>query len=507
MMRQLHQNRIGGRPALLLAVAIWLVWNGAVLAAENNPEPLSESLQVTVDTIWVLLCAVLVFFMNAGFAMLETGFCQRKNAVNILSKNLIVFGVVSLCFWAIGFALMFGDGNAVIGYSGFFLRGLDLSPLTGDRYSGVFSSLAEAGIPLDAKFFFQLVFAGAAATIVSGAVAERISFFAFFTFSAILSLVIYPTVGHWIWGGGFLQAIGFYDFAGSTVVHSVGGWAALTGAWLLGPRAGRYNQDRQGPIPGHNLAIATLGGLILWFGWFGFNAGSTMAADPATVSRIILTTNLSASTGAVAAAIISWLTTSKPDLSMIINGALAGLVSITAGCAYVAPASAILIGFTGGMFTVFASRFFNHLRIDDPVGALSVHLVGGVWGTIAVGLFSVGPNIHGWHSETSGPALGLLLGGTIKPVLIQLAGIVIVGVFVGISTVFSWYMLQLAFGLRVSKYAESVGLDLSEHGLEAYPDFSQRTAPLKTFLEPIRNNTFQSTAQSSDQSKVQPYFK
>ncbi|MBE9067485.1 ammonium transporter, partial [Leptolyngbya cf. ectocarpi LEGE 11479] len=216
-MRQFHRRRLGWRPILLLAATIWLVWNGAVIAADSAPEPLPASLQVTVDTMWVLLCAALVFFMNAGFAMLETGFCQSKNAVNVLTKNLIVFGVVSLCFWAVGFAIMFGDGNAVVGYSGFFLRGLDLSPLTGERYSGVFSSLAWAGIPLDAKFFFQLVFAGAAATIVSGAVAERISFFAFFTFSAILSLVIYPMVGHWIWGGGFLQTLGFQDFAGATV--------------------------------------------------------------------------------------------------------------------------------------------------------------------------------------------------------------------------------------------------------------------------------------------------
>lgn len=505
MMRQLHESLAGGKSILLLAVAIWLVWNGAALAADSHPEPLPESLQVTVDTIWVLVCAVLVFFMNAGFAMLETGLCQSKNAVNVLSKNLIVFGVVSLCFWAIGFALMFGDGNAFIGYSGFFLRGLDLSPLTGDRYSGVFSSLAAAGIPLDAKFFFQLVFAGAAATIVSGAVAERISFFAFFSFSAILSLFIYPIVGHWIWGGGFLQTLGFYDFAGSTVVHSVGGWAALTGACLLGPRTGRYNHDHHKTIPGHNLAIATLGGLILWFGWFGFNAGSTMTADPLAASRIIVTTNLSASTGAIAAAIISWLVTSKPDLSMIINGALAGLVSITASCAYVAPLSAILIGFTGGMLAVFAERLFHQLHIDDPVGALPVHLVGGIWGTMAVGLFSVGPNINSWHSETSGPALGLLLGGTIQPVLIQLAGVAIVGIFVSISTLLSWSILRLTFGLRVSDHAELVGLDLSEHGIEAYPDFSQRSRPPNTFLEPITNNLFQSSSlfQASDSTPDQ----
>ncbi|MEO1509901.1 MAG: ammonium transporter [Cyanobacteria bacterium J06633_23] len=496
MMRQFRQRRIGWQPILFLAVAIWLVWNGAVLAADGAPVP--ASLQVTVDTVWVLLCAALVFFMNAGFAMLETGFCQSKNAVNVLTKNLIVFGVVSLCFWAVGFAIMFGDGNPIFGYSGFFLQGLDLSPLTGDRYSGVFSSLAWAGIPLEAKFFFQLVFAGAATTIVSGAVAERISFFAFFTFSAVLSLVIYPMVGHWVWGGGFLQTMGFSDFAGSTVVHSVGGWAALTGTWLLGPRAGRYEQGQNAAIPGHNLAIATLGGLILWFGWFGFNAGSSMAADPAAASRIILTTNLSASTGAVAAAIVSWLATSKPDLGMIINGSLAGLVSITAGCAYVAPTSAIIIGFVGGMVAVFAAKSFNRWHIDDPVGALPVHLVGGIWGTLAVGLFSVGPGLNPWHTEVSGPALGVLMGGNIQPLLIQLMGVATVAIFVGVSTLISWSILQYTFGLRVSLHAESIGLDLSEHNLEAYPDFSQRALLPDTFFPSTERDLIQPAAPKAE---------
>ena len=502
MMRPLRQPPVRWRPILLLVVAIWLVWNGAVLASDSVVEPLPASLQITVDTIWVLLCSLLVFFMNAGFAMLETGLCQSKNAVNVLTKNLIVFGVVSLCFWAVGFALMFGDGNAVVGYSGFFLRGLDLSPLTGEHYSGVFDSLAWAGIPLDAKFFFQLVFAGAAATIVSGAVAERISFLAFFTFSAVLSLVIYPIAGHWIWGGGFLQTMGFWDFAGSTTVHSVGGWAALTGAWVLGPRSGRYTPDSNDAIPGHNLAIATLGGLILWFGWFGFNAGSIMAADPAAASRIILTTNLSAATGAVAAAIASWLAASKPDLTMIINGALAGLVSITAGCAYVAPTSAIIIGFVGGMFAVFAVGFFNQLHIDDPVGALPVHLVGGIWGTIAVGLFSVGADVNAWHTETSGPALGFLLGGSVQPVLIQLAGVVIVAIFVGSSSLASWSILRSVVGLRVSHHAESAGLDLSEHGLEAYPDFSQRSLRLNTFFHPDKDQMIESITPIIEQKEV-----
>ena len=500
-MRQFHRPPIGWQPILLLTVAIWLVWNGAVLSAESPPEPVSASLQVTVDTIWVLLCAMLVFFMNAGFAMLETGFCQRKNAVNILTKNLIVFGVVSICFWAVGFALMFGDGNAIVGHSGFFLRGLDLSPLTNEQYSGVFDSLAWAGIPLEAKFFFQLVFAGAAATIVSGAVAERVSFLVFFTFSAILSLVIYPIVGHWIWGGGFLQTMGFQDFAGATVVHSVGGWAALTGTWLLGPRTGRYGPHGAEAIPGHNLAIATLGGLILWFGWFGFNAGSSMAADPAAASRIILTTNLSASTGAVAAAIVSWLATSKPDLSMIVNGALAGLVSITAGCAYVSPTGAIIIGFIGGMSAVFAAGVFNRLHIDDPVGALPIHLVGGIWGTLAVGLFSVGPNLNSWHTEVSGPALGFLIGGSIKPVLIQLAGVLIVATFVSISTLFTWFMLQLVVGLRVSSHSESIGLDLSEHGLQAYPEFSQSSLSLNSLFHSGRNTLEQTNTPIFSQSQ------
>lgn len=497
-MRQFRQSRMGWQPILLLVVIIWLVWNGAILAADSTPEPLPESFQVTMDTVWVLFCAVLVFFMNAGFAMLETGFCQSKNAVNVLTKNLIVFGVVSLCFWAVGFAIMFGNGNSFIGYSGFLLRGLDLSPLTGDEYSGVFSALNWAGIPLDAKFFFQLVFAGAAATIVSGAVAERISFFAFFTFSAILSLIIYPIVGHWVWGGGFLASMGFWDFAGSTVVHSVGGWAALTGAWILGPRIGRYRQGEDGAIPGHNLAIATLGGLILWFGWFGFNAGSTMAADPAAISRIILTTNLAASTGAVAAAIVSWLVTSKPSLDMIINGALAGLVSITAGCAYVTPVSALIIGFIGGMSAVFAANIFDRWRIDDPVGALPVHLVGGIWGTLAIGLFSVGPGINPWHTEASGPGLGVLIGGSIQPVLIQLLGVTIVGLFTCISTLIVWTMLKLAFGIRGSHHAEVIGLDMNEHGLEAYPDFSQRPLTTKPLMSNIGNAENHSSVPISD---------
>ncbi|MEO1589931.1 MAG: ammonium transporter [Cyanobacteria bacterium J06632_22] len=442
--------------------------------AQDPWQPAMTDLKVTIDTVWVLISGILVVFMNAGFAMLETGVCRSKNAVNILTKNLIDFGIVSLAFWAVGFGLMFGDGNAFVGLKGFFLAGLDTSPVTGEAYRGVFNSLSWAGIPLDAKFFFQLAFAGAAATIVSGAVAERISFFAYFAFSAILSAVIYPISGHWIWGGGFLSQWGFYDFAGSLVVHAVGGWAALTGAYLLGPRQGRYDPLRRGPIPGHNLAIATLGGMILWLGWFGFNAGSTMAADPAAISRIILTTNIAAAAGAVGAAITSWVVFSRPDLSTIINGVLAGLVSITAGCAFVSPGSAVAIGIVGGMIAVFASSLFDTLKIDDPVGALPVHLVGGIWGTLAVGLFSVGPGVNPWHTAGAGPALGLLVGGSLEQLWAQLAGIGIVSLFALITTFIAWALIDLLFGLRVSAKAELTGLDLSEHGTEAYPDFQIR---------------------------------
>lgn len=459
--------------SLLLALLFLLAFKGVAIAQDPDWQAAYQSLQVTIDTVWVLLAGMLVVFMNAGFAMLETGLCRSKNAVNVLSKNLIDFGVVSLAFWALGFGFMFGDGNAFVGLSGFFLSGLDTSPLVGEAYRGVFSSLSWAGVPLDAKFFFQVAFAGTAATIVSGAVAERISFFGYFAFSALLSTLIYPVVGHWIWGGGFLSEWGFQDFAGSTVVHMVGGWAALTGAYILGPRQGRYSGEKSSAIPGHNLALATLGAMILWLGWFGFNPGSTMAADPAAISRIILTTNIAAASGAVGAAITSWVVLTKPDLSMIINGVLAGLVSITAACAYVGLGSAVAIGLVGGIIAVFAANFFNRLKIDDPVGALPVHLVAGIWGTLAVGLFSVGPGINPWHG-VDGPPLGFLLGGDLQQLGIQLAGILIVSLFAGVASLMAWLLIEYSLGLRVSPKAEAMGLDISEHGLEAYPEFRSR---------------------------------
>lgn len=448
----------------------------AVNAAVPAAGPTTADLKVALDTLWVAIAAFLVFFMNAGFGMLETGFCREKNAVNVLAKNLIVFALSTIAFWAIGFSLMFADGNDFIGgLGGIFLNGQDNSPATGDAYKGIFGALNWTGIPLEAKFLFQLVFAGTAATIVSGAVAERIKFVDFLIFSVLLVGLAYPITGHWIWGAGWLADFGFWDFAGSTVVHSVGGWAALMGAAFLGPRIGKYQGGQSVALPGHNMSIATLGCLILWLGWFGFNPGSTMAADGQAIAHIALTTNLAGAVGGVAATITAWLYLGKPDLSMIINGILAGLVGITASCAWVNMGSAFIIGLVAGVIVVFSVTFFDRLQIDDPVGATSVHLVCGIWGTLAVGLFSVGPGVYSWYS--SGPAKGLLLGGGLTQVIPQVVGILSVGGFtVLISTIF-WLALKSTLGIRVTPEEEIVGLDIGEHGMEAYSGFLKEASP------------------------------
>jgi ammonium transporter, Amt family len=427
---------------------------------EEELSPMDPESKIVLDTLWVILAACLVFFMNAGFGMLETGFCRAKNAVNILAKNFIVFSVSAIAFWAVGFALMFGNGNALIGLSGWFLLGPDNSPATDGAYMGVFSSLDWTGVPLTAKFFFQLAFAATAATIVSGAVAERIKFVGFIAFSFILVALVYPIGGHWTWGGGWLSEFGFADFAGSTVVHSVGGWAALTGAVILGARAGKYRADGKAQaIPGHNLSLATLGTFILWLGWFGFNAGSTMAADPEAIATISANTFMAAAAGCLMATITAWLVIGKPDLSMILNGTLAGLVAITAPCDSVSIASAVLIGTVAGSLVVFAVLFFDWVRVDDPVGAISVHLVNGIWGTAAVGLFA---------AET-----GLFFGGGFRQLLVQLFGIAAFGALVVPASTAVWLGLRYTLGLRVSPEEEEEGLDLGEHGIEAYPGFTQ----------------------------------
>ncbi|MBD2515217.1 ammonium transporter [Nostoc sp. FACHB-973] len=456
---------------LPLACLIVLGWGYAAVAQTPAAGPTTAELKVAIDTLWVAIAAFLVFFMNAGFCMLETGFCRQKNAVNVLAKNLIVFALATVAFWAIGFGLMFGDGNDFIGLNGFFLAGADNSPATGEAYQGVFDGISWPGVPLAAKFLFQLVFAGTAATIVSGAVAERIKFVDFLIFSLLLVGIAYPITGHWIWGAGWLADKGFWDFAGSTVVHSVGGWAALMGAAFLGPRIGKYQDKQVVALPGHNMSIATLGCLILWLGWFGFNPGSVMAADPSAITHIALTTNMAGAVGGIAATVTAWLYLGKPDLSMIINGILAGLVGITAACAYVSIGSAFIIGLIAGVIVVFSVTFFDKLGIDDPVGATSVHLVCGIWGTLAVGLWSVGPGVYSWYGEALGPAKGLFAGGGFGQLGVQLLGVISVGgITVLLSSIF-WLVLKATLGIRVSTEEELEGLDIGEHGMEAYSGF------------------------------------
>ena len=428
--------------------------------------------KVAVDTVWVLVTGVFVFLMHLGFASVESGFCRAKNTVTIMAKNFIVFSVASIAFLMVGFGIMFGDGNALLGTQGlWFVGGADNSPTTGDAYQGVYSALSWTGVPLWAKFFFQMVFAATAATIVSGSVAERMRFGAFYLFSFFMVALIYPVIGHWIWGGGWLAALGFWDFAGSTVVHSVGGWAGLVGAIMLGPRLGKYGKDgRMHPIPGHSIALGTLGVFILWFGWFGFNPGSAMAADPGAIARIAVTTNTAAAGGAVAASILAWLLLGKPDLTMILNGALAGLVGITAPCAFVSVPSALVIGLAAGALVVLSVLFFDRVRVDDPVGAISVHLVCGAFGTIALGLFAQ----DRFSPGTTGD--GLFYGGGASLLAAQVVGVLAVGAFVVVTSAIVWGVLRATIGIRVSPEEEMQGLDIGEHGIAAYPEFHSAPA-------------------------------
>lgn len=418
------------------------------------------STTMIVDTLWVVLAALLVFFMNLGFAAVETGFNRSKNAVNILSKNFIVFAVSSLGFMLLGWGLMFGGDNPLVGTQHLFILGnADL-----DFYKDTLTS----NVPFWGKFFFQLVFCGTAATIVSGAVAERVKYIAFIVFSFALTLVIYPIVGHWVWGGGWLAQLGFMDFAGDTVVHSVGGWAALAGAIILGPRYGKYDKDgKPKAIPGHNMSLAVIGLFILWLGWFGFNPGSTMSfQNPGDVVHIVVTTNTAAIAAVLTATATSWIFIGKPDLGMTINGCLAGLVGITGSCAYVSVESSLIIGAIAGVIVVFAVLLFDRAKVDDPVGATSVHLVCGVFGTICVGLFAQ----EGVTSLST--VNGLFFGGGFALLNTEIIGIIAVGVFVFAASSLVWFLLKKTIGIRVSLEEEIQGLDIGEHGNQAYPDFA-----------------------------------
>jgi Amt family ammonium transporter len=412
--------------------------------------PTTADLKVGVDTIWVMITGMLVFFMNLGFACVESGMCRQKNAVNILSKNFIVFAVTTIGFWALGWGLMFGGGNDYVGTTGVLaVSGADNSPATLDAYKGD----------------------GTAATIVSGAVAERIKYLSFIVFSFIMAIAIYPIVGHWIWGGGWLQQKGFLDFAGSTQVHSIGGWAALAGILILGPRRGKYGPGGKiNAIPGHNLALATIGCFVLWFGWFGFNPGSTMGVDPSAIAEIAVTTNLAGAAGALTATATAWLLLGKPDLGMTLNGCLAGLVAITAPCAFVGAGVSIGIGAVAGVLVVLGVLMFDRLKIDDPVGATSVHLLNGVFGTICVGLFATADRLPRAGNPAAKPGL-FAEGGSADQLIMQLTGIGATAVYVFVVAIVAWVVLKAVMGIRVSEEEEHIGLDHGEHGNECYHGF------------------------------------
>ncbi len=445
--------RIARRVVKPMVLVILIVMALPAVAGEAT----AETNAVAIDTVWTLIAAFLVFFMQPGFAMVETGFTRAKNASNILMKNLMDFCIGSIAFWLIGFGIMFGTSALrLFGTNGFFLS--SANPSTGD------------GLWQFAYWMFQIVFAATAATIVSGAMAERTRFPAYLIYSFFICALIYPVVGHWIWGGGWLGNKGMIDFAGSTVVHSVGGWAGLAGAMLLGPRLGKYNKDKSSnAIPGHNIPLAALGIFILWFGWFGFNAGSTTSGTNMSIATIAVTTNLAAAAAAITAMFTAWKRFGRPDTSMALNGALAGLVAITAPCASVSPLSAIIIGAIAGVLVVLSVEFLDKvLHVDDPVGAISVHGICGIWGTLAVGLFA-----QASYGESSGAGAvnGLFFGGGLSQFFIQLIGVLSVGAWVFGSSLLLFYIIKKTIGLRASDEEQLKGLDISEHGMESYAGF------------------------------------
>ena len=409
-----------------------------------------EQIGQGLNTVWVLIGAFLVFFMQAGFGMVEAGFIRAKNTCNILTKNFLDFCMASLGFFLVGYGLMFGDGNGFMGLKGWCLYGLE--PTT-------------SGLPLHAFWLFQAAFCGAAATIVAGGMAERMKFPAYLIYSFIISAFIYPIVGHWIWGGGWLSEMGFADFAGSTVVHTVGGCAALVGTSILKPREGKYAIDgKPNVLAGHNIPLASLGVFILWFGWFGFNAGSTLGVtDGSIIARISINTNLAAALGGIAAMATVWKRFGKPDLSMAMNGALAGLVAITAPCAYVEPWAAMVIGIIAGYAVVRGVEIIDKLHIDDPVGAFPVHGICGIWGTLSVGIF--GKASLGLAND------GFIYGGNPMQLGIQIVGSVSTVAFIVVSMGIVFKLIDKTVGLRIGREEELRGLDIGEHGMEAYGGF------------------------------------
>ena len=395
----------------------------------------------TINNTWMLISTILVFLMHLGFAALEAGLTRAKNTVNILFKNTSIVAIGLLTYALCGFSLMY-PGDFILGdWLGF--AGFGLNP--GENWN---TPSYNVGYTYYTDFIFQAMFAATAATIVSGAVAERVKLSSFLLFSTLYVAIIYPIAGSWKWGGGWLDQLGFYDFAGSTLVHGVGGWAALVGAYVLGPRIGKYTRKGAQPIKGHNMPLTAIGVFLLWFGWYGFNGGSVLSANPGAVSTVFVTTTLSAAGGVIGSMILSWYLSNKPDLSMILNGSLAGLVGITAGADVIDPATSILVGLISGLLVVSSVLYLDSRKIDDPVGAISVHLICGIWGTLAVGIFSTDHSIS-----------------------VQLLGVLSYGVFCLVSSVLIFNLIDKLLGLRVDEQEEIIGLDISEHEMEAYAGF------------------------------------
>ncbi len=448
---------------VLKSVCLLLFFLGGNAVAQDEVAAEAGSVLADVNVLWTCLAAFLVFFMQAGFALVEAGFTRAKNACNIIMKNLMDFSIGSLTFWLVGFGLMFGaNKTGFIGTSGFLFDADAADAIVGGSFGWAF-------------LLFQTVFAATAATIVSGAMAERTKFISYLAYSIGITVIVYPVFGSWCWNGlvgdtgaGWLESRGFLDFAGSTVVHSVGGWAALAGAIVIGARHGKFRNGKSNPIPGHNLPLAALGVFILWMGWFGFNPGSTTAVDGGSFAKIAVTTNLSAAAGATAAMFTSWVVFRKPDVSFALNGALAGLVAITAGCDIMSAPMAVLTGAIGGVLVVGSVLFIEKIQIDDPVGAVSVHGVCGAWGTLAIGLFS---------SEAG----------------LQQLGIQALGVAAGFAWAFPvsvliFLLIKHTIGLRVSAEEEAAGLDVVEHGMHAYPAPVAVGAVTQRAISPVAAN-------------------
>ncbi len=442
-----------------LSLFTFLFFSIASLAFAQDPtgaQTLKANPQAPLDYVWILICAFLVMFMQAGFAMLEAGFCRAKNVTNLMAKNLMDYVLGSLIFFAVGYALMMGgDWHGLLGTRGWLMLG---------KYYDVGKYLS---------MFWMLVFCATAATIVSGAVAERLKFKAYLIYSIVVSAIVYPVYGHWVWGGGWLSTLPFglgaLDFAGSGVVHAIGGFVGLAGAMVLGPRYGKYVKGKPQAIPGHSIAMAALGVIILWFGWFGFNPGSTFNGHHLRISIIAVNTNMAAAAGALSALLISYWQSKKWDVGMALNGAVVGLVAITAPCAWVEGWAAIVIGVIAGVLMYASVRFFDNVGIDDPVGAVSVHGIGGLWGLLSVGLFADGT--YGNYAITKPFATGLFYGGGCGQLIAQLISMAVVFVWAFGVGYIMFKLMDKSFGIRVSPEEELQGLDIIEHGTPAYPDF------------------------------------